>query len=71
MLISLGEGLQSLTVDRLGKGLQISEQNQVVGLEPRTNLLKALGSSLKAQPEIFGPEGRPGNLVGKPHLSNQ
>ena len=64
-LIFKGAGLQALTVKKLGAGLQISDHNQVVGLEPRTNLLKTLGNSLKALPEIFGDDGRPGNLVGK------
>ena len=60
-----GDGLEALTVKKLGSGLQISDHNQIVGLEPRTNLLRTLGTSLKALPEIFGDEGRPGNLLGK------
>jgi len=67
-LIIKGDGLQALTVQTLGSGLQISDNNQIVGLEPRANLLQTLGTSLKALPEIFGDEGRPGNLVGE--LSN-
>jgi hypothetical protein len=37
----------------------------MLGVEPRAGLLSALGESLLANPEFFGPEGRPGNLVGK------
>lgn len=37
----------------------------IVGEASRVKLLKAVGSSLLTLPDIFGPEGRPGNLVGK------
>ena len=37
----------------------------MLGVEPRAVLLRSLGESLLAHPNIFGPEGRPGNLVGK------
>lgn len=37
----------------------------MTGIEGRLELLRSLGSSLLAQGQIFGKEGRPGNLVGK------
>jgi hypothetical protein len=37
----------------------------IVGEASRVKLLKAVGSSLLTLPDIFGPDGRPGNLVGK------
>lgn len=56
-------GLQSLTVDQIGKGLQDRDGNRIAGLEGRTNVLVKLGSSLEKLPEYFGPEGRPGNML--------
>lgn len=44
---------------------QVDEaQNPMLGLEGRSNLLKGLGTALKACPEYFGNEGRPGNMIG-------
>lgn len=37
----------------------------MVGVNSRAALLNSLGTSLAAYPEVFGPAGRPGNLVGK------
>lgn len=36
----------------------------MVGIESRTALLNSLGSSLATHKDVFGQEGRPGNLVG-------
>lgn len=35
----------------------------MLGAPARAHLLRSLGSSLLANPDIFGPEGRPGNIV--------
>jgi hypothetical protein len=35
----------------------------MIGVGPRAHLLSRLGDSLLANPDIFGPIGRPGNLV--------
>ncbi|KAI2477789.1 DUF1688 domain-containing protein [Pyrenophora tritici-repentis] len=35
----------------------------MLGVESRANLLRSLGTSLLSQPELFGKEGRPGNVV--------
>lgn len=35
----------------------------MIGVGPRAQLLSRLGDSLLKNPDIFGPEGRPGNLV--------
>jgi hypothetical protein len=56
------EGLKSLTVDCMSKGLQVTPENPIDGLEGRTNLLIRLGDALLNQ-EIFGPEARPGNML--------
>jgi hypothetical protein len=37
----------------------------MLGVESRAALLRNLGTSLLAHSDIFGTEGRPGNIVGK------
>ncbi|CAK7268563.1 hypothetical protein SEPCBS119000_003122 [Sporothrix epigloea] len=56
-------GLRALTLDDLAKGLQSGPGNTVAGLEGRTSLLMRLGNALAANPEVFGKDGRPGNMV--------
>ncbi|EME82141.1 uncharacterized protein MYCFIDRAFT_43242 [Pseudocercospora fijiensis CIRAD86] len=56
------EALKKLTVEQMGKGLQVNPENPMDGLEGRTNLLIRLGDALLNQ-EIFGPEARPGNML--------
>ena len=63
-IIILGQGLEQLTTSALAEGFQVSDSNPILGLESRVNLLRGLGKSLLAQSEVFGPEGRPGNVVG-------
>ncbi|KAI1140552.1 DUF1688 domain-containing protein [Hypoxylon sp. FL0543] len=58
-----GKGLEQLTTDALAGGFQVSESNPMLGVESRAALLRSLGKSLLAHPDIFGAEGRPGNLV--------
>ncbi|CAM1505929.1 Fc.00g115660.m01.CDS01 [Cosmosporella sp. VM-42] len=58
-----GVGLSKLTVDEFSKFFQLSETNPIIGASSRVSLLKNIGSSLLRQPEIYGPEGRPGLLV--------
>jgi hypothetical protein len=48
----------------LANGFQASKANPLVGVEPRAALLGSLGKSLLVHSEIFGEEGRPGNIVG-------
>ncbi|KAF2673854.1 DUF1688-domain-containing protein [Microthyrium microscopicum] len=57
------EGLKQLTVQYLGKGLQVSEHNPIEGLEGRTGLLQRLGDALAINPEMFGATARPGNML--------
>ncbi|KIH91094.1 hypothetical protein SPBR_01603 [Sporothrix brasiliensis 5110] len=57
------DGLRSLTVDDLAKGLQSRPGNTVAGLEGRASLLIRLGDALAANPDVFGMDGRPGNMV--------
>ncbi|KAH7357455.1 hypothetical protein BKA66DRAFT_473312 [Pyrenochaeta sp. MPI-SDFR-AT-0127] len=58
-----GKGLEQLQTSALAEGFQISESNPIPGLDSRADLLRSLGKSLLAQPEVFGKEGRPGNVV--------
>lgn len=57
------EGLKKLTVDAMGKALQVSESNPISGLEGRAKLLIRLSGALKNQ-EFFGSNARPGNMLG-------
>jgi Protein of unknown function (DUF1688) len=56
-------GLQNLTVDAVAKGLQVSEENPIEGLEGRTGLLQRLGKALMNE-QYFGASHRPGNMLG-------
>ena len=55
-------GLRGLVADRLAEAFQVGPANPLVGLEGRVLLLRRLGETLAAQPEVFGPQGRPGGL---------
>jgi hypothetical protein len=57
-------GLQSLTLERLANGFQVSECNPMVGLEGRLKLMQQLGRVLTTQPDLFVQDApRPGGLV--------
>lgn len=64
-----GEGLKNLTVSMMGTGLQVSETNPLEGLEGRANLLIRLSDALNNH-ELFGADGRPGNMLGMFRLSS-
>jgi Protein of unknown function (DUF1688) len=55
-------GLRGLTEERLADAFQVAPTNPLVGLDGRVLLLRRLGDALAAQPEVFGPRGRPGGL---------
>jgi hypothetical protein len=61
--------LRSLDGDRLATLMQVARDNPLVGIEGRVLLLRRLGQALAAQPALFGPEGRIGNLFD--HLRAQ
>lgn len=60
-----GKGLEQFTTDALAEGFQTSGTNTMLGTDSRAHLLRSLGKSLLTHPEVFGTQGRPGNLVGK------
>ncbi|KAJ4224088.1 hypothetical protein NW759_005754 [Fusarium solani] len=58
-----GNGLKQLDTDKLAQGFQVSDSNPMLGVDSRAALLRSLGQSLLDHPDVFGAEGRPGNLV--------
>ena len=56
------KALRGLAADHLAAAFQVGPQNPLVGLDGRVVLLRRLGETMAAQPEVFGPEGRPGGL---------
>ena len=58
------KGLKRVTEQMLAKGLQVSESNPMSGLEGRAGLLMRLATALQ-NPELFGRDGRPGNMIGR------
>lgn len=57
-------GLKKLDGKAMARGLQVTDENTLDGLEGRTNLLIRLGDALQNQ-EIFGADARPGNMLGR------
>lgn len=57
-------GLSQLTLERLAAGFQVTENNPLIGLSGRLELLQRLGKAICQQPRLFGCDNpRPGNLV--------
>ncbi|OKH78274.1 uracil phosphoribosyltransferase [Mycobacterium sp. ST-F2] len=55
-------GLRTLDDSVLSRMFQAGPDNPLVGLSGRVQLLRRLGTTLAGQPEVFGPQGRPGGL---------
>ena len=49
----------------MSKAMQVSPSNPMVGLTGRTELLIHLATALTSNPQFFGSDARPGNLLGK------
>ncbi|PLN86117.1 DUF1688-domain-containing protein [Aspergillus taichungensis] len=59
-----GEALGNITVDAIRRGFQVNDTtNPLVGATARTEILQRLGASFLKLQDVFGPSGRPGNLV--------
>jgi hypothetical protein len=58
------DALAELGTTELARGMQVSAQNPMVGLEGRAKLLNALGRAVAAKPDVFArdDEPRPGGL---------
>lgn len=69
------EGLDAITLQRMTDGFQVTDENPMVGLEGRSNLLKRLAKAVKDQPTYFpsinDEPQRPGNLIGEFYASTQ
>lgn len=61
----LAEGLAKITTEKTADGFQVTESNPMVGLEGRTLLLTSLAKALSSNPDLFGSDARPGNIVGE------
>jgi hypothetical protein len=59
--------LRNLPAERIHRGLQITDSNQMVGLDGRIELLHRLGRVVSENPDIFGREDspRPGGLFDR------
>ncbi|MEO8154364.1 MAG: URC4/urg3 family protein [Rhizobacter sp.] len=54
--------LRRIDAATLAEMFQVRSDNPLVGLDGRVALLQRLGDSMRAQPEIFGADARPGGL---------
>lgn len=59
-------GLERLDAPALARAFQAGENNPLAGLEGRAALMRNLGAALRANPALFGPDGRPGGLFDAP-----
>jgi len=59
-------GLAAITEADFAVYFQASDNNPLIGIPGRVQLLKSLGNAIAAQTELF-PSGRPGDLVDKIH----
>jgi hypothetical protein len=55
-------GLRAVTPEALAAAFQVSEENPLVGLDGRAELLRRLGAELSANPAVYGSDGRPGAM---------
>lgn len=65
---TVAEGLSRLTYEKTAAAMQVTAENPMVGIEGRTSLLQNLSIALKNNPTFFGPDARPGGLVGAFHI---
>lgn len=56
------DGLAGLDAARLAAAFQAGADNPLLGLDGRAALLRRLAAALRARPELFGADGRPGRL---------
>ncbi len=61
------DSLQQLSEEVLAAGFQVAAGNPLVGLQGRLELLRRLGSALRASPHMFGDPPRIGNLYDYLH----
>lgn len=59
------DALSTLTDAHLAQGFQVRDDNRLIGLDKRAELLRRLGKALAARPEIFGDPARPGGMIDR------
>jgi len=59
------DALKALSAETLARGFQVSDENPLVGLDGRVQLLRRLGDVVAASPDVFGRSDapRPGGLL--------
>jgi hypothetical protein len=59
--------LANFTLSDLKRGLQVSDENPLIGLQGRVDLLRSLGKLVVAKPDVFGrfDQPRPGGLFDR------
>jgi Protein of unknown function (DUF1688) len=57
-------GLKKVTLKLLERGMQVSEDNPMAGIEGRAGLLMKLSDAMD-NTSLFGHDGRPGNMIGE------
>ena len=57
-------GLSKMDVKMMARGLQVNDTNPIDGLQGRSGLIMRLSDALRQNTEIFGVDGRPGNMLG-------
>jgi hypothetical protein len=58
-------GLRGLTLDKMARGLQVSPENPIEGLAGRSGIVMRLANALARNNEVYGDEGRVGNMLGR------
>jgi hypothetical protein len=56
------DALRRIDAATLAQIFQVRSDNPLVGLDGRVALLQRLGQTMRAQPEVFGADGRPGGF---------
>src|SRR5882724_1406334 len=54
-----------LTAVNVSAAMQVDSLNPMTGIDGRTALLSNLAKALRANSSLFGPDARPGNLLGE------
>lgn len=56
--------MSQLTVEKLAQGFQSKPGSEMAGLDGRCQLLVRLSKALDEKKDLFGEDGRPGNMLG-------
>jgi hypothetical protein len=60
--IAQANSLAKVTASDIATAFQVTDKNPLVGLEGRTSLLVRLADALRASPQYFGADARPGTM---------